>query len=78
MTGGTGLLGFQVVRCLLDAGAEVRVMALQPRGPHPLEGDARVRVIWGTSATRSWSATPWRAATWFSTWPGSWRSGDRP
>ena len=47
VTGGTGLLGYQVVRCLLDAGADVRVMALKPRGPHPLERDPRVRLIWG-------------------------------
>jgi len=47
VTGGTGLLGYQVVRCLLDAGADVRVMALQPRGPHPVERDSRVRLIWG-------------------------------
>ena len=47
VTGGTGLLGYQVVRCLLDAGAEVRVLALKPCGPHPLERDPRVRLIWG-------------------------------
>lgn len=47
VTGGTGLLGYQVVRCLIDAGAEVRVLALQPRGPHPVEGRPRVRLIWG-------------------------------
>lgn len=47
VTGGTGLLGYQVVRCLLGAGAGVRVLALPLRGPHPVEGDPRVRLIWG-------------------------------
>ncbi len=47
VTGGTGLLGYQIVRCLVNSGAEVRVLALKPRGPHPLERDPRVRLIWG-------------------------------
>ena len=47
VTGGTGLLGYQVVRCLLDAGADVRVMALQPEARTRWSGDQRVRLIWG-------------------------------
>ncbi len=47
VTGGTGLLGYQVVRCLLEVDAEVRVLALPPRGPHPLDRERRVDLILG-------------------------------
>ncbi|GAC1475169.1 MAG: NAD-dependent epimerase/dehydratase family protein [Isosphaeraceae bacterium] len=47
VTGGTGLLGYQVVRCLLDAGANVRVLALPPRNRHPLLDEADVELILG-------------------------------
>ena len=47
VTGGTGLLGYQVVRALDGLGAVVRVLALPPRGPHPLQGDPRVELSLG-------------------------------
>jgi dihydroflavonol-4-reductase len=47
VTGGTGLLGYQVVRGLLEAGAKVRVLALPPRSQHPLCGDSRVEMTLG-------------------------------
>jgi dihydroflavonol-4-reductase len=36
VTGGTGFLGFQLVRQLRDAGARVRNLSLRPRDSHPL------------------------------------------
>ncbi len=36
VTGGTGLLGYQIVKLLLDLGARVRVLSLPPPGYHPL------------------------------------------
>jgi dihydroflavonol-4-reductase len=36
VTGGTGLLGYQIVRRLLALGAQVRVLALPPRDDHPV------------------------------------------
>src|SRR6185312_3414415 len=39
VTGGTGFLGYHLVRQLLDLGAEVRVLALQPAPRHPIRRD---------------------------------------
>ncbi|HEV3122597.1 MAG TPA: NAD-dependent epimerase/dehydratase family protein [Isosphaeraceae bacterium] len=36
VTGGTGLLGYQLVEQLLELGARVRVLALPPTEPHPI------------------------------------------
>jgi dihydroflavonol-4-reductase len=47
VTGGTGLLGYQIVRRLLGLGASVRVLALPPRGPHPLDREPRVELTLG-------------------------------
>ncbi len=47
VTGGTGLLGYQVVRALQRVGAEVRVLSLPPRGQHPLLSDRGVELICG-------------------------------
>ncbi len=44
VTGGTGLLGYQVVRALTAFGSDVRVLALPPRGKHPLQDDPTVDV----------------------------------
>lgn len=47
VTGGTGLLGYQVVKCLLNVGASVRVLALPPKPGHPLVRESRVSLIQG-------------------------------
>lgn len=47
VTGGTGLLGYQVVRCLLGLGAKVRVLALPAKSRHPLVGETGVELIAG-------------------------------
>ncbi len=47
VTGGTGFLGYQIVKRLLEFGASVRVFALRPRRPHPVQKDARVETIFG-------------------------------
>ena len=47
VTGGTGLLGYQVVQALRAVGAEVLVLALPPRGQHPLLGDPGVQMVLG-------------------------------
>jgi dihydroflavonol-4-reductase len=47
VTGGTGLLGYQLVRCLLGLGARVRVLALPPWGGHPLLREPAVELIFG-------------------------------
>src|SRR5207248_781868 len=39
VTGGTGFLGYHLVRQLLDLGADVRVLALQPAPQHPIRRD---------------------------------------
>jgi dihydroflavonol-4-reductase len=38
VTGGTGFLGYHLVSRLRELGAEVRVLSLPPRRPHPLPG----------------------------------------
>jgi dihydroflavonol-4-reductase len=45
VTGGTGFLGYHLVGQLLELGAEVSVLALPPRGPHPLSGHPEVRCV---------------------------------
>lgn len=47
VTGGTGFLGWQIMRQLLDLGAKVRVLALQPAKTHPIHTFADVDTIWG-------------------------------
>lgn len=47
VTGGTGLLGFQLVRALLDRGARVRVLALPPLPQHPIHALDGVELITG-------------------------------
>jgi dihydroflavonol-4-reductase len=47
VTGGTGFLGYHLVRQLLELGAEVSVLALPPRGPHPLSAHPQVRCVFG-------------------------------
>jgi dihydroflavonol-4-reductase len=47
VTGGTGLLGYQVVRALSALGAEVRVLALPPRALHPIQAEPQVDLTWG-------------------------------
>lgn len=47
VTGGTGFLGYQIVRCLLDAGARVRVLALPCVRPHPLLAQTNVASTFG-------------------------------
>ena len=47
VTGGTGFLGYQIVKRLLEYGASVRVFALPPRRPHPLQKEPRVELIFG-------------------------------
>jgi uncharacterized protein YbjT (DUF2867 family) len=36
VTGGTGFVGFQIVRQLVGAGARVRYLALRPADTHPI------------------------------------------
>ncbi len=47
VTGGTGLLGYQVVQALCTVGAEVCVLALSPRGEHPLLKSSGIEMIFG-------------------------------
>ncbi len=47
VTGGTGLLGFQIVRELLNAGARPVVLSLAPHPVHPLNGMGNVDRIVG-------------------------------
>jgi len=47
VTGGTGFLGYHIVRELLAVGARVRVLALRPLGPHPLLNEPRVNCAFG-------------------------------
>src|SRR4051812_11171623 len=47
VTGGTGFLGFHLVRQLLALGAWVRVFALRPASDHPLSADADVETEFG-------------------------------
>ena len=47
VTGGTGLLGYQVVQCLLATEAKVRVLALPPKGRHPLLAEPRAELALG-------------------------------
>src|SRR5262249_4658270 len=46
VTGGTGFLGYHLVRQLLDLGADVRVLALPPAREHPIHHDP-VRAAYG-------------------------------
>jgi dihydroflavonol-4-reductase len=47
VTGGTGLLGYHIVKILLDSRARVRVLALPPHQQHPLHQEARVDLVFG-------------------------------
>jgi dihydroflavonol-4-reductase len=47
VTGGTGFLGYHLVRQLLDVGARVRVLALPPSAGHPLQNDRRTVNVFG-------------------------------
>jgi dihydroflavonol-4-reductase len=47
VTGGTGLLGYQIVRCLRERGATVVVLALPPRDGHPLRHEPGVEGAFG-------------------------------
>lgn len=47
VVGGTGFLGWHLVRQLADAGAQVHVFGLPPRGDHPLPHDARILTYFG-------------------------------
>jgi dihydroflavonol-4-reductase len=47
VTGGTGFLGYHLVRQLLDLRARVRVLALPPAPDHPLLREARVEIVPG-------------------------------
>lgn len=53
VTGGTGLLGYQVVKCLLQVGAEIRVLALASSRPHPLNAEPTVKLFLGDIRDRS-------------------------
>jgi dihydroflavonol-4-reductase len=46
VTGGTGFLGWQIVRQLRDLGADVRILALQPDHTHVVRND-NVQSFWG-------------------------------
>jgi dihydroflavonol-4-reductase len=45
VTGGTGLLGYQLVEQLLGLGARVRVLALPPTEPHPIVNQPSVTKV---------------------------------
>jgi dihydroflavonol-4-reductase len=47
VTGGTGLLGFQLVRALVGLGAKVRVLALPPHPKHAIHGFPEVEATYG-------------------------------
>ena len=47
VTGGTGFLGYQIVRQLVDAGARVTVLALPPAPAHPLHRLSNVNTVFG-------------------------------
>ena len=47
ITGGTGFLGWQIARQLLDLHAEVRVLALPPDAGHPIHREARFGTYFG-------------------------------
>ena len=47
VTGGTGLLGYQIVKRLLQVGAEIRVFALASSRPHPLDAEPKVKLFLG-------------------------------
>jgi dihydroflavonol-4-reductase len=47
VTGGTGFLGWHLVRQLRELGASVRVLALEPRPRHPIHTLSGVGATWG-------------------------------
>jgi dihydroflavonol-4-reductase len=47
VTGGTGFLGYRVVKQLLDLGAGVIVLALPPRAGHPRLRESRAACVFG-------------------------------
>lgn len=47
VTGGTGFLGYHLVRQLLDLGAAVRILALPPSPHHPLLRETRIHCHFG-------------------------------
>jgi len=47
VTGGTGMLGYQIVQQLLRLGVHVRILALPPAMSHPIHGHRTVAKIFG-------------------------------
>src|SRR5947209_20118905 len=47
VTGGTGLLGYHLVRQLQQLGARVRLLALPPSASHPVHGNPWVECVFG-------------------------------
>jgi len=47
VTGGSGFLGWHIVRQLLALGAEVRTLTLAPPAEHPIRAEARVQKYFG-------------------------------
>lgn len=47
VTGGTGFLGWHIVRQLCELGSRVRVLALPPGDSHPIYKQSEVEAIWG-------------------------------
>src|ERR1700731_4524085 len=47
VTGGTGLLGYQIVRQLVQLRARVNALALPLASPHPLLGLKKVKTVFG-------------------------------
>lgn len=47
VTGGTGLLGYQIVKRLVDMNARVRVLALRPHDQHPIRRAGPVELMEG-------------------------------
>jgi|SRR6516225_1934882 dihydroflavonol-4-reductase len=53
VTGGTGFLGYQLVRQLLGLGAEVRVLTMRPAMPHPVLETPNVDMVFGDVRDRA-------------------------